>query len=286
MPRERPSGGMERSSATVLLGCPSVASRNCGRSENWCATVALSEWLEGCNVNVAGWLAEHGLGHYAEAFAEAAIDFDILPELTDGDLEKLAIPLGDRKRLLKAIAALVPPSSDTSVVAAASPTSPTPTPRPDAERRQMTVMFVDLVDSTELAAKLDPEDMSALICAYQNAVAGEIARFEGHVAKYMGYGVLAYFGWPSAHEDEAERAVRAGLAIAKGVADLEAPDGVRLAVRIGVATGLVVVGDLLGDAEARERAVVGETPNLAARLQALASRTSRPKIEAWSRSAR
>ena len=131
-------------------------------------------------------------------------------------------------------------------------------------------MFVDLVGSTELAARLDPEDMSALIRAYQNTVAGEITRFEGHVAKYMGDGVLAYFGWPRAHEDEAERAVRAGLAIGDALVHLETSAGETLAARIGIATGSVVVGELIGDGAAQEQAVVGETPNLAARLQALA----------------
>ena len=132
-------------------------------------------------------------------------------------------------------------------------------------------MFVDLVGSTALSARLDPEEMRELIRAYQDAVAGEVARFEGHVAKFMGDGVLAYFGWPRAHEDEAERAVRAGLAIVDGRrAGCATPAGEPLAARVGIATGLVVVGDLVGEGAAREEAVVGETPNLAARLQALA----------------
>ena len=131
-------------------------------------------------------------------------------------------------------------------------------------------MFVDLVDSTALSAALDPEEMGAAIRMYQDAVAGEILRFEGHVAKFMGDGVLAYFGWPQAHEDDAERAVRAGLALVKTVGGLEV-EGRRLAARIGIATGLVVVGERVGEGEAQERSVVGETPNLAARLQALAA---------------
>ena len=130
-------------------------------------------------------------------------------------------------------------------------------------------MFVDLVGSTALSGRLDPEEMGEVLRAYQNAVAGEIASFEGHVAKFMGDGVLAYFGWPRAHEDEAERAVRAGLAISKAVAALSG-GGEPLACRIGIATGLVVVGDLIGEGAAQEQAVVGETPNLAARLQAAA----------------
>src|SRR5689334_16963708 len=131
-------------------------------------------------------------------------------------------------------------------------------------------MFVDLVGSTALSNGIDPEDMRELIRAYQNAVTGEIARFEGHVAKFMGDGVLAYFGWPRAHEDEAERAVRAGLAITAAVARLRAPDGEPLVCRVGIATGRVMVGELIGRGPAAEETVVGETPNLAARLQGLA----------------
>ena len=127
-------------------------------------------------------------------------------------------------------------------------------------------MFCDLVGSTALSRQLDPELLCDVLRTYQNTVAGEVARFEGHVAKFMGDGVLAYFGWPAAHENEAERAISAGLAIAQAVAQLEIPTGGALAVRIGIATGMVVVGELIGDAEVRERAVVGETPNLAARL--------------------
>ena len=132
-------------------------------------------------------------------------------------------------------------------------------------------MFVDLVGSTALSARLDPEEMREVLRAYQNTVTGEIARFDGHVAKLMGDGVLAYFGWPRAHEDEAERAVRAGLAIAEAVGRLATPAGEPLAARVGIATGLVVVGDLVGEGAAREEAVVGETPNLAARLQEAAA---------------
>jgi len=131
-------------------------------------------------------------------------------------------------------------------------------------------MFADLVGSTALSRRLDPEEMREVLRAYQNAVAGEVARFEGHVAKFMGDGVLAYFGWPRAHEDEAERAVRAGLAIIDAVPTLPVKEGQPLAVRIGIATGLVVVGDLIGSGASQEEAVIGETPNLAARLQAVA----------------
>ena len=145
-----------------------------------------------------------------------------------------------------------------------------PTGSSQAERRQLTVMFVDLVGSTALSTRLDPEEMREVIQAYQTTVAAEITRLDGHVAKFMGDGVLAYFGWPVAHEDEPERAVRAGLAATAAVARLTAPGGEPLAARVGIATGLVVVGDLIGEGAAQEEAVVGETPNLAARLQALA----------------
>jgi class 3 adenylate cyclase/tetratricopeptide (TPR) repeat protein len=143
--------------------------------------------------------------------------------------------------------------------------------RDEAERRQLTVMFVDLVGSTELSGRLDPEDMREVIRTYQSTVAGQIAHFEGHVAKYMGDGVLAYFGYPRAHEDDAERAARAGLALAASVSGLSTPAGEPLAARVGIATGLVVVGDLIGEGAAKEQAVVGDTPNLAARLQGLAA---------------
>jgi predicted ATPase/class 3 adenylate cyclase len=220
-------------------------------------------------LDVACWLADHGLGHHAETFARHGVSGDILPDLTDADLKELGLNLGDRKRLLKSIAALpaaVPAQDRAEAVARTAPR----VEAREAERRQLTVMFVDLVGSTTLSARLDPEDMRDVIRAYQNAVAGEIARFEGHVAKFMGDGVLAYFGWPRAHEDEAERAVRAGLALVQTVAGLTTPAGEALAARIGIATGKVVVGDLIGEGATQEEAVVGETPNLAARLQRLA----------------
>jgi len=140
----------------------------------------------------------------------------------------------------------------------------------EAERRQLTVMFCDLVGSTPLSTRFDPEELRGKIRAYQNAVSAVVARYDGFVAKYMGDGVLVYFGYPRAHEDDAERAVRAGLEIVAAVTGLETRGMEPLAVRIGIATGLVVVGDLVGKGSAQEKAVVGETPNLAARLQALA----------------
>jgi class 3 adenylate cyclase/tetratricopeptide (TPR) repeat protein len=218
-------------------------------------------------LDVARWLAEHGLGHHTEAFAENGIDGDILRDLTDADLKELGLNLGDRKRLLKAIAAL---DAGTAEARATEPSTASAVPR-EAERRQLTVMFVDLVGSTELSAKLDPEDMREVLRAYQDASFGVITRYEGHVAKFMGDGVLAYFGYPRAHEDEAERAVRAGLALAATVGELKAPRGEAPRARIGIATGLVVVGDLVGEGAAQEEAVVGETPNLAARLQGIAA---------------
>ncbi|MCK1606571.1 AAA family ATPase [Bradyrhizobium sp. 166] len=221
-------------------------------------------------MDIAEWLRSLGLERYTRAFQEAEVTPDVLQDLTEADLRELGLPLGPRKTVLKAIQARM--SSIASVATDAG--EPTEWTRPslpsEADRRQLTVMFVDLVGSTALASGRDPEELSDLMQAYHNAVAGEIARFEGHIAKLLGDGVLAYFGWPRAHEDEAERAVRAGLRVTKAVASLTEPGGVALAARVGIATGLVVVGELIGEGEARERAVIGETPNLAARLQSLA----------------
>ena len=196
------------------------------------------------------------------------VDAALLPNLTADDLRDLGVgSVGHRRRLLCAIAEFGRQSMSVTAEAAAPPELGANR----AERRQLTVMFVDLVGSTALSRGLDPEDMSALIRAYQNTVAGEITRLEGLVAKYMGDGVLAYFGWPAAHEDEAERAIRAGLAITAAVAAMTAPKCPELRARVGIATGTVVVGDLIGEGAAREEAVIGETPNLAARLQERAS---------------
>jgi class 3 adenylate cyclase len=191
------------------------------------------------------------------------IDWDALPKLTAEDLEDLGVVLGGhRRRLLDAIAALG------AAVPAASATRDAPAPV-EAERRQLTVMFCDLVGSTALAARLDPEDVREVIAAYHRAVAEVVAGFDGFVAKYMGDGILVYFGYPRAHEDDAERAVRAGLGLIDAVGRLDVKS-VKLQTRVGIATGLVVVGDLIGAGSAQEQSVVGETPNLAARLQALA----------------
>ena len=215
------------------------------------------------------WLCENDLEQYADTFAANDIDLDILTELDDRDLEKLGLSLGNRRRLLKAIAArrsASEPSSAVPLTAASGVEKGTG----DAERRQVTVMFADMVGSTALSAKLDPELLADLIRRYQNAVAGAVGRYGGFVAKFMGDGVLAYFGFPHAFEDAAERAVRAAIAILSDVGAIETPDGTRVQARIGIATGLVVVGEIIGTGMAQERTIVGETPNLAARLQALA----------------
>ncbi|MGC2412365.1 MAG: AAA family ATPase, partial [Stellaceae bacterium] len=216
-------------------------------------------------MDVAGWLRDLGLGQYAASFRDNAIDASVLPSLTAEDLRDLGVTLvGHRPRLLDAIAALGQERVAAPIPAAAV----VPAVAAEAERRQLTVLFCDLAGSTGLAARLDPEDLRAIIGAYHQAVAAVLTGFGGFVAKYMGDGILAYFGYPQAHEEDCERAVRAGLAIVDAVARLDLAEP--LAVRIGIATGLVVVGDLLGAGAAQEQAVVGETPNLAARLQGLA----------------
>ena len=214
--------------------------------------------------DVDHWLEGLGLGRYADLFAEHEIDLEVLPDLSEHDLEKLGVPLGHRKKLARAITILVergrrPELSDKA------PSRPA-----EAERRHLTIMFVDLVGSTALSRTLDPEQMRELILAYQNAVAGEISRFGGHVAKFMGDGVLAYFGWPVASEHDAESAIKTGLSIVQLVEQLRTPHDEPVASRVGISTGTVVVGDLIGEGAAQEEAVVGETPNLAARLEGVA----------------
>ena len=217
-------------------------------------------------MDVAAWLRGLGLERYVPAFRDNDIDAEVLPKLTAEDLISIGVTsVGHRRKLLDAIAGLgmaVP----TAVVTAPAPGAPA---QVDAERRQLTVMFCDLVGSTALSTRHDPEDLRELIGDYHRAVAETVGRFDGFVAKYMGDGVLIYFGYPQAHEDDAERAVRAGLAVIEAVGRLPAREDLR--VRIGIATGLAVVGDLIGEGAAQERGVVGETPNLAARLQALAA---------------
>jgi class 3 adenylate cyclase/predicted ATPase len=222
-------------------------------------------------MDLGGWLRSLGLERYEAAFRENEIDETVLPNLTAEDLKELGVSaLGHRRKLLDAITAL---RTDTgakspSAEAATAPSGPSISPEDRAERRQVTVMFSDLVGSTALSARMDPEDLREVIAAYQKCVAKTVLRFGGYVAKYMGDGVLVYFGYPQAHEDDAERAVRAGLELIAAVSGLKTHTP--LQTRVGIATGLVVVGDLIGLGAAQEQAVVGETPNLAARLQGIA----------------
>lgn len=216
--------------------------------------------------SVAEWLATLGLSEYADRFAENDVDISVLYLLTDRDLRELGVSLGHRRKMLAAIAEL----EGAARVASPPAASPESKRQDGAERRQLTVMFCDLVGSTALSALLDPEDMRWVIAAYHKCCAGLIERNGGFVAKYMGDGVLAYFGYPQAHEHDAERAVRAGLAIVEAAPKLETAARAPLHVRVGIATGIVVVGDLLGSGESQERGVVGDTPNLAARLQGIA----------------
>jgi len=215
---------------------------------------------------IGDWLKKLGMSEYAERFEENRIDPSVLPDLTDQDLERLGVLLGDRRKMLRAIREL----AGDAPVAPHPPAVTEARPQDAAERRQLTVMFCDLVGSTTLSARLDPEDLREIIGAYQRCCAVLVELNGGFVAKYMGDGVLAYFGYPQAHEDDAERAVRAGLALVEAVPKLTTAAGSPLQVRVGIATGLVVVGDLIGAGAAQEQAVVGETPNLAARLQAIA----------------
>jgi class 3 adenylate cyclase/predicted ATPase len=218
-------------------------------------------------MDVGDWLRGLGLGQYEAAFRESEIEADVLAELTDQHLKDLGVSLGNRLRILRAIRELSVAAPAPDEVAA----RPAQEPLDGAERRQLTVMFCDLVGSTALSARLDPEDMRAIIATYHKCCANLIERGGGFVAKYMGDGVLAYFGYPQSHEHDAERAVRAGLAIVEAAPKLETAGGAPLSVRVGIATGIVVVGDLLGSGESQERGVVGDTPNLAARLQSSAA---------------
>jgi class 3 adenylate cyclase/tetratricopeptide (TPR) repeat protein len=213
---------------------------------------------------IAEWLASIGLSEYAQRFADNGIDLSVIRDLTEQDLKDLGVLLGHRRRILRAIAEL------DGVAAAPTETATEPALRDEPERRHLTVMICDLVGSTALSIRLDPEDMRAVIDAYHAACARITRTYDGFLAEFRGDGILAYFGYPLAHEDDAERTVRAGLDIIAAVARLETHAAEPLAVRIGIATGLVVVGDLSREGALREHAVVGETPNLAARLQTLA----------------
>jgi class 3 adenylate cyclase/tetratricopeptide (TPR) repeat protein len=222
-------------------------------------------------MDIVVWLRSLGLGKYEAAFRENEIDETVLPSLTHENLKELGVTaLGHRLKLLEAIAALRSDASGKtpSVDAATSSSAPSASPEDRAERRQVTVMFSDLVGSTALSARMDPEDLREVISAYQKCVAETVQRFGGFVAKYMGDGVLVYLGYPQAHEDDAERAVRAGLELVAAVGALKTQAA--LQTRVGIATGLVVVGDLIGSGASQEQAIIGETPNLAARLQGIA----------------
>ena len=220
-------------------------------------------------MDLGGWLRSLGLERYEAVFRDNEIDADVLHDLTDNHLREMGVALGARLKLLKAIAALSPraePASRTSAVALASLAVDA------AERRQVTVMFSDLVGSTSLSVRMDPEDLREVISAYQKCVAETVHRFDGFVARYMGDGIVVYFGYPQAHEDDAERAVRAGLELITAVTALKSRAS--LQTRVGIATGVVVVGDLLSSGETQERGMVGKTPNLAARLQGIAEPNS------------
>ncbi|WP_407179267.1 adenylate/guanylate cyclase domain-containing protein [Bradyrhizobium sp. STM 3562] len=207
---------------------------------------------------IADWLEKLGLRQYAQCFAENGIDIGVLPDLKDEDFDKLGVLLGHRRKMLRAIAEL----DQTELMAGPS--------LRDAERRHLTVLFCDLVDSTALSTRLDPEDMWEVIRVYRGACARVIAVYDGIVARFVGDGILAYFGYPRAHEDDAERAVRAGLDMVVAIQKLDTRVDARVDVRIAIATGVVVVGDLISEGASEEQAMVGDTPNIAARLQSLA----------------
>lgn len=230
-----------------------------------------------CGMDIGNFLRQLGLSQYEAALRENAIDAEVLARLTPDDLKDLGITVvGHRRRLLEAVAALQAQAPHPESVPDPSTTGRGKTTARttvlEAERRQLTVMFCDLVGSTALSARLDPEDLREVIGRYHACVAETVTRFDGFVAKFMGDGVIAYFGYPQAHEDDTEQAIRAGLALVDAVGTLQVSE--RLGVRIGMATGIVIVGDLIGAGSAQEQAVIGETPNLAARLQALAEPNS------------
>jgi len=217
---------------------------------------------------IAEWLEKLGMSEYERCFAENRVDFSVLHDLTDQDLKDLGIVLGDRRKMLRAIGEL--PRVSIAATAPSMLVAAQPVQSDSAERRQLTLMFCDLVGSTALSARLDPEDVRGIIRSYQRCCTELVERNGGFVARYMGDGMLAYFGYPQAHEHDAERAVLAGPTIVDAVPKLDAAAGSPLQVRVAIATGLVVVGDLIGSGEAQERAVTGDAPNLAARLQAIA----------------
>ena len=228
-------------------------------------------------MDVAAWLRGLALEQYAPAFHDNDVDGEVLSELTADDLISIGVTsVGHRRKLLAAITALKSDTASTLAAVASDELSPTPASvsavRPtDAERRQLTVMFCDLVGSTEMSARLDPEDLSGVIGAFQKGCVSAVTGFGGSIAKYMGDGALVYFGYPEAHEDDAERAIRAGLALIDAMAAMRPAIPTLPQVRVGIATGVVVVGELIGKGSSQERVAVGETLNLAARIQAMAS---------------
>jgi class 3 adenylate cyclase/predicted ATPase len=220
-------------------------------------------------LDIAAWLHDLDLALYERTFQDNAIDAEVLAELTEADLEKLGVVvLGHRKKLLKAIATLGTAAPAAALQGAAVATA---TQRADqAERRQLTALFCDLVGSTALTSRLDPEDMREVMATYHRCVAETVQPFGGFVARYMGDGALVYFGYPEAHEDDAEQAIRAGLELVTAIRLIRVDAPIQMQSRVGIATGVVIMGDLLALAEVQERHAVGETLNLAARLQAAA----------------
>ncbi|HEY6715681.1 MAG TPA: adenylate/guanylate cyclase domain-containing protein, partial [Reyranella sp.] len=212
------------------------------------------------STELESWLDQLGLGQYAATFAAHAIDLDVVADLTDSDLVNLGIaPLGHRKRLLGAIAGVQRARIDNFVVGLL-PAPPAPRSRPKAERRQVSVLFCDLVGSTALAHRLDPEELAPITERYHATASETVQQLGGHVARFLGDGMMAYFGWPTSHEDDAERAVAAGLELIETVSRIPTLDGERLAVRVGVATGLVAIGY---GTKASDGGISGETPNVA-----------------------
>jgi class 3 adenylate cyclase len=218
--------------------------------------------------DIRPWLRSLGLEKYNELLTRHDIDLAVVPELTEQDLEELGFSLGHRRKFLAAAAKLRATTAE-SVVASAQ-VQPRVQPATAAERRQLTVVFIDLVGSTVFGGELDPEDLIRLLSQYREACVTAISKYDGYIAQYLGDGILVYFSFPQAQEDAADRAVRAGLEIVKKVGQLKQPDGRALQARVGIATGLVVTGSATGVGTAGEETVVGDTPNLAARLQSLA----------------
>jgi class 3 adenylate cyclase len=231
-----------------------------------------NEPVTGTEGGLKRWLEGIGLSHYTDLFAQHRLDLDVMGDLTESDLVELGLPLGDRKRLQRAMSALFRAETAEKVDATARPQVRTEV---GAERRQLTTMFCDMVDSTSLSVQFDPEDVRDMIASFRETCVRVVKHYEGFAARFVGDGILVYFGYPTAHEDDAERAVRAGLEIVRVLStarEIE-PRGALShspAVRIGIATGIVVVGDLVGQGTEERDSAVGETVNLAARLQGLA----------------